>query len=159
MKMITFKRLTEEDITLLLMLRMDDERKHIQSILGWKGEMGEQMRKHIRSDHYRRRKNIEVENLVRDLRIDPWDRLKDSLDYWIGTQVGQEDQTYSMLPWLEKAKQATTGEEALRHISDMHEALGDVIPESLDLTSDRWADVTVKVVDLKEVMAEERKSL
>jgi hypothetical protein len=153
MKMITFKKLTEEDITLLLMLRMDDERKHIQSILGWKGEMGESMRKHFRSDHYRRRKNIEVEALVRDLRIDPWDRLKESLDFWIGTQVGQEDQTYSMLPWLEKAKQARTGEEALGHLSEMHDALGDCIPASLDLTTDRWADVTIESLDLMKVLS------
>jgi hypothetical protein len=159
MKMITFERLTEEDITLLLMLRMDRETKSLQDILKMEGSLGEQMRKHITSPIYRRRKNIEVENLVRDLRIDPWDRLKGSLDYWIGTQVGQEDQTYSMLPWLEKAKQAATGEEALRHISDMNDALGGVIPESLDLTSDRWADVIVKVVKLEEMMTEELRSL
>jgi len=153
MKMITFERLTEEDITLLLMLRMDRQTKVIQDILKMEGPLGENMRKHICSDHYRRSKNIEVENLVRDLRIDPWDRLKGSLDYWIGTQVGQEDQTYSMLPWLEKAKQATTGAEALRHISDMNDALGDVIPESLDLSSDRWADVTIKSLDLMKVLS------
>lgn len=147
MKKVTFEKLTEKDITLLLMMRMDQQTKTTQSILKMEGAMGDHMRKHIASPFYRRRRNAEVEALVRDLKMDPWDRLKESLDYWIGTEAGEEDQTYSMLPWLEKAKRATTGEEALRHISDMHDALGDVIPDSLDLRSDRWADVTVKVVD------------
>jgi len=153
MKMITFNRRTEQDITLLLMLRMDQEAKNTQRVLNMEGPLGEHMRKHMASPNYRRRKNIEVENLVRDLRIDPWDRLKESLDFWIGTQVGQEDQTYSMLPWLEKAKQARTGEEALGHISEMCDALGDVIPESLDLTTDRWCDVAIESLDLKKVLS------
>jgi|TARA_R110000824_G_scaffold48399_3_gene136692 hypothetical protein len=148
MKIITLKKLNASDIIQLLMARMVKERKQTQRLLNMQGgELWENLRKHSASDAYLRHRERETEALVRDLQLHPWDRLKEDLDFWIGTQVGQANNEYSMLPWLEKAKWASTVEEALIIISDMHDALGDCIPESLDITTDRWCDVTVQEFD------------
>ena len=155
LKVITLKKITANDIIEMLLNRMEHERRFFQSMIRLSSSMGNEPNslvaaplKFLASDEHPKQKDTETRWLLHELTLHPWDRLRKDLDFWIGTQVGVVEDEYTMLPWLERAKKAETVEEALRHISDMNDALGDVVPASLDLTTDRWADVSVERVPI-----------
>jgi len=82
--------------------------------------------------------------------IHPVRRLLEILDTWIAfEEEGDPNDDYSMWPWLNAAKIALRSETeegdqmAFEHIAEMNEALGQLVPTSLDLSDYRWGDVVV----------------
>ena len=80
--------------------------------------------------------------------VHPVRRLLEVLDTWIAfEEEGDPNSEYSMWPWLNAARialQYETEEDdqiAFVHIAEMNEALGQLVPPSLDLNDYRWSDV------------------
>lgn len=84
--------------------------------------------------------------LVNDLRKHPADRLRAMLDYWLPLEKEENDtpEEYKMLPWLVQAHECLSSgdlEGAFYAMRDLGSKRGALVPESLDMTSDTWADV------------------
>ncbi len=154
LKIVTIKKLTYEDIFEMLLTRATRNRRFLQSMIAMASRMDVEQGSlkssfdYLISETYITNQEKESRQILIDLSIDPWDRLKEDLDFWIGTQLDLEDQTYSMLPWLEKIKESVTAEEAFRHLSDMNDAIGGVVPSCLDIGSERWLDVQIERIEV-----------